>query len=122
MVTTSELLDFWRLAEGKTVHPSDQAYLMSPKGFDLTLIPQPWAGPIATADVFVLHLNPGLDGAERDYEQTNPAFRQALTETLWGNSKYVFLDPRFAQHPGHKWAVDHCCPVMATLNPCKPLK
>ncbi len=106
LVTTSDLLEFWRLAEGKTVHPSDEPYLASPKGLDLTLIPQPWAGPIATADIFVLHLNPGLDGPERQYEQTNPEFRQALWESLRGTSKYVFLDPRFSQHPGHRWAVE----------------
>jgi hypothetical protein len=106
MATTTELLAFWQLAKGRFVHPLDEPYLTSPKGLDLTLIPQPWAGPIATADIFVLHLNPGLNGAEQLYEQANPDFRQALLDTLEGRSKYVFLDPRFASHPGHAWAVE----------------
>jgi hypothetical protein len=106
LVTTDDLLEFWRLTKGNTVHPADEPYLKSPRGLDLTLIPQPWAGPLATADIFVLHLNPGLDGAERDYEQANPAFRQALIGTLEGRSRYLFLDPRFAEHPGHGWALD----------------
>jgi hypothetical protein len=106
LASTSELLAFWQLAKGRTVHPLDEPHLTCPRGLDLTLIPQPWAGPVATADIFVLHLNPGLDGAERLYEQTNADFREALSDTLDGHSKYLFLDPRFRSHPGHAWAVE----------------
>jgi hypothetical protein len=106
LVSTSELIQFWRLPERTTVHPSDAPHLRDPRGLDLSLVPQPWAGPLATADIFVLHLNPGLDGIEKEYEEQNSVFRDALVENLGGRSRYLFLDPRFASHPGHRWAVE----------------
>jgi hypothetical protein len=70
------------------------------------VIPEPYAGAVATARVVVLQLNPGCD-------ETNPAshadpnFRAALLANLrheltqW---PFYFFDPRFRNsHPGGRW-------------------
>lgn len=69
------------------------------------LIPLPYIGNLSQASIFVLMLNPGLSPGDYYAEQHNPEFRQAHIQNLQqrnANDKYpfIFLDPRFAWHPG----------------------
>ena len=100
---TDELLSFWAECDGRRrVHPRDAPFVSADR-FALDLLPQPWVGPLLTADIFVLLLNPGHSGEEADYEQRRPDFREALAATLAGQQRHVFLDPRFSDHPGAAW-------------------
>ena len=99
---TDALLSFWAECDGRCVHPQDAPFVSADR-FALDLLPQPWVGPLLTADIFVLLLNPGHSGEEADYERRRPDFREALAATLAGRQRHVFLDPRFSDHPGAAW-------------------
>jgi hypothetical protein len=57
------LVDFWNpLRDDSFVHPDDAFILDRCRhGFWLNEVPVPWTGPILTAMVFLLYLNPGLE-------------------------------------------------------------
>ena len=99
---TDELMSFWAECDRRNVHPRDAPFV-SAERFALDLLPQPWVGPLLTADIFVLLLNPGHSGEEADYERRRPDFRDALNATRAGRQRHVFLDPRFSDHPGAAW-------------------
>jgi len=97
------LFEFWsRLGEG-FVHPDDREHLR-PGDFATELHPVPWAGPIETADVYLLYLNPGYSPHDLPYEQTRQDFVALLRDNLAGGAPYFYLLDRFADHPGHAWA------------------
>jgi len=99
------LLDFWgRLGDG-LVHPDDRE-LLRPGDFATDLNPVPWVGPIATADVYLLYLNPGYSPRDLPYERVRPDFVRTLRDNLTGAAPYFYLLDRFADHPGHDWARD----------------
>ena len=68
------------------------------------LLPIPYVGDLEKASIFILMLNPGLSPGDY-YAEQNPEFRQAHIQNLQQrtmNEKFpfIFLDPRFAWHPG----------------------
>lgn len=93
---------YWSLLGDAFFHPLD-APRLDPTRVIANRLPQPWTGPLSRADVFVLFGNPGSEGTEDSYEAANPEFAQALRDQLTGEANHVFLDPRFADHPGWAW-------------------
>lgn len=66
------IFKFWsQLRRGQKIHPADIDILKStgaPHHFDLTCWPAPYVGPLKTADVVLLFLNPGV--TEHDYRRS----------------------------------------------------
>jgi hypothetical protein len=102
MLRWGDPISFWRRLGEHHVHPEDRSFIAGPN-FETSILPQPWVGPLLGADIFVLQLNPGLDGAEVEYEQSRADFRDALKANLHGQAANVFLDPLFRDHPGTAW-------------------
>jgi hypothetical protein len=102
MMTPDDLISYWSVLNGQTVHPNDRPAQLSSQ-FATDLQPLPWNGPLRTARVYVLLINPNL--SDDDHEQElRPDFREALLTNLSGNSPYLYLQQRFADHPGNVWA------------------
>lgn len=85
------------------VHPED-ASIARQGDFELSLLPIPINGSLAQADVIILMLNPGLDAEDYEWE-SDPEFRASLIRNLNQNHRatdypLLYLDPKFAQHPG----------------------
>jgi len=133
---TKELVSFWRkchLAKPPFVHPDDlpvfrryggrhidaepkdfDAFVASPKfgdfadrRLDLSLLPTPYSGDLARADIVVLLLNPGFSYTDY-YETERPDFRRQLVRTLRQSFAgtefpFIWLDPQFCWHDGFKW-------------------
>jgi len=133
-MSPDHLIEYWSVLDGQTVHPDDQAVL-PPGQFAVDLEPLPWNGPLRSARAYILFINPGLppDGVSPDdyeYEQ-RPVFREALRFNLTGNSPYIYLQCKFADHPGNRWAsrlfgrdigevqADRMCVVQLVAYHCK---
>jgi hypothetical protein len=69
------------------------------RSLHLGLCPVPFVGSPLKATVFILMLNPGLSPGDYFAEEEDD-FRTALQTNLKGESDFLFLDPRFAWHPG----------------------
>jgi hypothetical protein len=70
------------------------------------LPPEPYIGNPITADIFLLALNPGYAGDEKEYLSKNPTLYQALLNNLiHQNIDYplFFFEERFNDSPGAKW-------------------
>jgi hypothetical protein len=134
--SAGELVAFWRrcqLAKPPFVHPDDYpvlrrnggrhidadpkdfaGFIVSPKfgdfrdrRLDLSLLPAPYSGDLAQADIVVLLLNPGFSYTDY-YETERPDFRRRLVKNLrqsFAASEFPFmwLDPRICWHDGFKW-------------------
>jgi hypothetical protein len=73
--------------------------------FATQLYPVPWAGPIKSASVYFLFLNPGLSSDDFAYEKDNPDFSEILRANVRdGLQPYFYLLDKFSTHPGYKWA------------------
>jgi len=70
----------------------------------LGLVPQPYFGDVASADVFILMLNPGMHADAYFSEYSAPGYRVALIDNLRQNPgrefPLLFLDPQFAWTSG----------------------
>ncbi len=69
------------------------------------LLPMPYVGNLQDATVYILMLNPGLAPGDYFAEYEVRQFREAHIRNLRqeftaGDSPFLFLDPRFAWHPG----------------------
>lgn len=76
--------------------------------FHLSLVPVPYAGCLAKADIFVLGLNPGFDAADYYAEYSVPDFRRQIEanlrqESLSAEFPFLYLDPQFCWHSGFAW-------------------
>jgi hypothetical protein len=128
------LVDFWRrctLDAPPYAHPDDMpalqadggkhvdaehrdfdAYVNGPRfgDFDdhrlhLALLPTPYGGDLAHADIVVLLLNPGLSHSDYFAETRMPAFRRRLELNLRQSFEatdfpFFWLDPEFCWHAG----------------------
>jgi len=127
------LVDYWRrlpLARSPFAHPDDLAVLsIKAKHVDmqavsfgeyvrsqrfgaandhrlrLSLLPQPYAGDLARADIIFLHLNPGLSHTDYYGEDRVPEFRRRLEATLHQcldgeEFPFLWLDPALCWHGG----------------------
>jgi len=135
--TRNELVRFWDrcdLAAPPYWHPDDHLVLRrgngrhiddEPKTFDqylvsplfgdfedhrlqLSLLPAPYLGNLANADIIVLLLNPGLAFCDYYAEARVPRFRQRLEMNLRQSFERIdfpfhFLDPEFCWHGGFLW-------------------
>jgi hypothetical protein len=91
----------------ESAHRSDEFGSGGDSRLHYGLLPVPFIGDLATADIFVLLLNPGLSAGDYFGEYEVPAFRQALLDNLQqaGTSEYPFfyLNPAFGWHSGFQW-------------------
>lgn len=76
--------------------------------FHLSLLPVPYAGDLANADIFVLLLNPGLSFTDYYGEWQVPEFRKRLKANLHQDFRgvefpFFYLDPKFCWHSGFGW-------------------
>jgi hypothetical protein len=97
-----DLIAYWSALGDRRVHPEDSSTLPSGR-FATDLLPLPWNGPLSIARACILLINPGLNAEDYSYEK-RPEFRDALTRNLAGNGPYLYLQQRFADHPGSIWA------------------
>jgi len=75
--------------------------------FQFSLLPQPYVGDLAKADIFVLLLNPGCDYVDF-YAHTSAHFRRSLMRNLSQHFQhepfpFTFLDPRYCWHDGFRY-------------------
>jgi len=101
-ITRSVLHTSWESA-----HRSDDFASGGDSRLHLGLLPVPFIGNLATADIVVLLLNPGLSAGDYFGEYEVPAFRQALLDNLRqvGNDDHPFfyLNPAYGWHSGFQW-------------------
>jgi hypothetical protein len=126
------LASFWsrfRLGKAPFVHPEDEgAVLTYPHdnftaveqlinsdrfGYEgsrlqLGLVPAPYAGDLARADIFILMLNPGLSTVDLYGEGGVPGYRDAMLRTLHqelSNEEFPFihLNPRYCWSGAYRW-------------------
>jgi hypothetical protein len=97
MVTTADFLRFWEKAISNLhVHPDDAVALETNQhALELDTLVGPFMGPVRTAPVVLLTLNPGSSGIER-HEATVPAARDEMARNLGGDAPL----PTFAVNPG----------------------
>ena len=71
----------------------------------LEVLPQPYAGNIKTAQVYVLNLNPGFEEKDIYWQNNLKSFKLANFNSLHGNCKegFYFLDSRFKQTGAYRW-------------------
>jgi hypothetical protein len=98
---TQEPLDFRGFIESPRLDPNDN-------DFHFSLLPAPYVGNLAEADVFILLLNPGFSPGDYfgEYERTDfkEALKQNLKQEFSGvECPFLYLDPRFCWHPGFRW-------------------
>ena len=119
-------IEFWRKMDFSSApykHPSDcingkyiesksvnndtflrNQNIISRNKFHLNLIPQPYMGDIKNAEIFILMKNPGLSIGDYYAEESCPAFRSALIDTVYQRSEnHVFLDTRWMWTSGFMW-------------------
>lgn len=94
-------LDFDKYIAGLRFTPTDS-------GFHFSLLPVPYVGSMASADIFVLGLNPGFEHGDYYAECCVPEFHRRLVanlrqEPLEQDYPFFYLDPRFCWHPGFGW-------------------
>ena len=131
------LIDFWRrcpLDAPPFAHPDDWPILRrdggrhvdeKPKDFarfvagsrfgdfsdsrlHLSLLPIPYGGNLASADIVILLLNPGFSFTDYYAETRVPPFRRRLEQTLaqdFDGTEFPFLwlDPEYCWHSGFVW-------------------
>jgi hypothetical protein len=71
--------------------------------FHLGLLPQPFHGPVASADVYLLALNPSFRHEDYAAERPGSPFRGALVAGYSGTAPMTFLDAAHELHPGFHW-------------------
>lgn len=75
------------------------------KQFFLNLIPAPYTGPIRTASVYLLLLNPGFSSLDLFAEEREPKLRRRLIRNLSGNTPNLSFDPKFHWTGGFRWTL-----------------
>lgn len=76
--------------------------------FHLSLLPVPYGGNLARAEIVILLLNPGFSYTDYYAEYHVPAFRRRLETNLRQSFKgvefpFLWLDPEFCWHSGFSW-------------------
>lgn len=102
-MNTEDLIKYWQQLGSAKIHPQDVTTAGIDK-FANDLMPVPWVGPIISAKVYFLYLNPGLDERDHEFEMNDSEFLQALKSNLLGSEPYLYLQKRFRDHPGNVWA------------------
>jgi hypothetical protein len=122
-----DIIDYWRnLGASVRVHPDDELIFAQGKwshSLELSCVPVPFYGPLKTAPVVLLYLNPGLTAADLDAANDEQAklfwFQQrrgeaslrsqvGLTQKSWwvSRTKCFQIDPEVLRH---KLAVLELC-------------
>lgn len=87
----------------------------------VSLIPKPYIGELATADIILLQLNPGFGAHDVFGELQSSEFRRALVRNLrqehgGRTHRFPFRDPRFAWHGGFTYWESRLRPYVAALQ------
>jgi hypothetical protein len=96
-----DIFDFWSgMKLGQKVHPSDKLILeRSNRHLDLNCLPSPFLGPLKTAPIVLLYLNPGLSAPDYKDAESKAGQRRCL-EQLGGKS---FLPGVDEHRMAHAW-------------------
>jgi hypothetical protein len=98
-----------------STYPSLDDYISSPTfgqkndtSLHVGLLPVPYVGNLQKASVFILMLNPGISPGDYFAEQKVEQFRETYVRNLRQENTnddfpFLFLDPRFAWHPGFEY-------------------
>lgn len=88
-----------------TSYCSDPLFGLDDARLHLGLVPVPYLGNLAEADIFLLMLNPGLSPGDYFAEDHFPEYRDLLFQQLsqMAHPGFLFLDPKFAWHPGGQY-------------------
>src|SRR5688572_27598612 len=84
MYATETLIEHWRrFSPDKKpyLHPADAPHVFDPKNFEFDLLPYPFVGDIAGADVWVLMLNSNI-GHRDELDEEDPLFRERQRANL----------------------------------------
>jgi hypothetical protein len=86
----------------------------------LGLIPTPYMGNLARADVFILMMNPGLQAANYYVEEKDANVRAALQNNLFqrGLDKrypFIWLNPEFAYNGGFRFWADKFADILRLI-------
>ena len=146
---TNSLVRFWNKFEPSApyIHPDDRTALspsskdkyfhdgsknfnhfvmssrfgdFSESRFDLSLLPQPYAGDLKRAEIVILLLNPGFGFTDYYGEDRMAGFTQRLEENLrqsFHSQEYPFLwlDPGLCWHGGFVWWEKKLRPVLTEI-------
>lgn len=83
----------------------------------LGLLPQPFMGPVKTAKIFILTLNPGLSPLDYFAEYTSKDYRQALLRTMeTGAEPHIGLRPEFSWTGAFRYWFARLSPVIERLS------
>jgi hypothetical protein len=100
-MSPDHLVEYWSALDGQqTVHPDDQP-ILPPGQFAIDLQPLPWNGPLRSARVYILLLNPRWKPTDHEWQQ-QPKVRKTLRFNLTGNGPYLYLDREFCGRPGNE--------------------
>lgn len=123
-----DIFEFWKdVGSGDRIHPADEDVLRAQSGthqFDLHCIPNPFYGPLKSALIVLLYLNPGLsdgdrqaanDSAEQQFYLRQRRGSESLRSQvgLPRKSWWVSRTKRFSDDPEvlrHQVAVLQYCP------------
>jgi hypothetical protein len=107
--TTETVLQHWMKAtpDHLHIHPDDAVALRSNShAFELDTLVGPWMGPIRTAEVVLLYLNPGVNRAgtgEEVMAAQDSDVRAEMIQNLHGSAPL----PSFKSNPkGYKWTTE----------------
>ncbi len=94
-------LSFDKFIKSQRFDPKDE-------DFHFSLLPVPYVGNLAKADVFILLLNPGFAPGDYYAEYENRAFKRALRRNLEQDFQgteypFLYLNPRFCWNGGYRW-------------------
>ena len=77
------------------------------EGFHLSLLPMPYVGDLANADIFILLLNPGFNVSNyrsmEDPIYKTRAIKTLLQDFAGTNFPFMSLDPGLASSAGFQW-------------------
>lgn len=81
------------------------------KGFHFSLLPIPFAGNLADADIYILMLNPGFHDADYYAEFENAGFRESSLRSLQQHFRdddfyFHYLNPSYCWHPGYSYWIN----------------
>lgn len=108
-------LDAWKKTGSmlpEAIPQNFESFIADPKFDDprmhLNLLPQPYAGDLRKAEIFVLLLNPGLGYTDYWGESRMKSFRRRLENNLRQDLEgmefpFLWLDPEFCWHGGFVW-------------------
>lgn len=98
---------------------SDASFGLQDERLHVGLVPIPYIGSLASADVFLLMLNPGLSPVDYFAEEHFPEYRELLLDNLHQRLRagFPFLDPALSWHSGGEYWLSRFRELAIALRP-----